>query len=68
MAKEKQEKIETAVSDTGQEPAFLAQYRIAYPNNRNFYVTGDKMVFLSHEYKKAVSHQMACRKGELKTY
>lgn len=68
MAKEKQEKIETAVSDTGQEPAFLAQYRIAYPNNRNFHVTSDNMVFLENDYDLAVLHQRSCKDGELKTY
>ena len=69
MAKEKQEKPEvTPVSTTEQEPAFLAQYRAAYPECSIFYVTYDNLVFLSHEYDKAVSHQSRCGKGELKTY
>lgn len=67
MAKEKQEKPEvTPVSTTEQEPAFLAQYRATYPECLNFYVTGDNLVFLSHD--KAASHQKQVGRGELKTY
>lgn len=69
MAKEKQEQPEvTPAPTTEQEPAFLAQYRVAYPECFKFYVTGDNSVFLSHEYDKAVSHQKTVEKGELKTY
>nr|DAI46217.1 MAG TPA: hypothetical protein [Caudoviricetes sp.] len=69
MAKEKQGQPEvTPAPTTEQEPAFLAQYRVAYPECLKFHVTGDNLVFLSHEYDKAVSHQKTVGKGELKTY
>lgn len=67
MAKEKHTE-ETPVIVPANEPAFLAQYREAYPDSLNFHVTGDNMVFLGHERDKAVSHQKKCGKGELKTY
>ena len=67
MAKEKRTE-ETPVTIPANEPAFLAQYREAYPDSLNFHVTGDNMVFLEHERDKAVSHQKKCGKGELKTY
>lgn len=50
------------------EPSFLAQYRKSYPNSRKFHVTGDGLVFLEHEYKKAVAHQKKVGNGELTTY
>lgn len=64
MAKGKKEKT----SIEGQEPAFLAQYRKAYPRNSKFYVTSDNMVFLETDYDLAVLHQRSCKDGELKTY
>ncbi|MFR0993155.1 MAG: hypothetical protein ACLSGQ_00865 [Parabacteroides distasonis] len=67
MAKEKHTE-ETPVIVPANEPAFLAQYRAAYPECLKFHVTGDNLVFLSHEYDKAVSHQKTVGKGELKTY
>lgn len=67
MAKEKRTE-EPPVVVPADEPAFLAQYRATYPDSPNFHVTGDNMVFLGHEYDKAVSHQKSCGKGELKTY
>nr|DAM30765.1 MAG TPA: hypothetical protein [Caudoviricetes sp.] len=68
MAKEKQNAEEPPVIKPVNEPAFLAQYREAYPDSLNFHVTGDNLVFLGHERDKAVSHQNRCGKGELKTY
>lgn len=67
MAKEKNTESSPVIAPVN-EPAFLAQYRAAYPDSLNFHVTGDNMVFLGHERDKAVSHQKKCGKGELKAY
>lgn len=67
---EKQEKSkqQDIIQETVPEPSFLAQYRKSYPDCKKFHVTGDGLVFLGHEYKKAVAHQKRVGNGELKTY
>lgn len=44
-------------------PAFLAPYVKAYPTNKTFHVTTDKMVFLANDRGLAVMHQNSLKKG-----
>lgn len=67
------EQIETKKSkqpESGKkkEPDFLKQYRQCYPDNKTFYVTTDRMVFLEGEEDNARLHQHGMGKGEVSTY
>lgn len=44
-------------------PAFLAPYVKAYPTNKTFHVTTDRMVFLANDRGLAVVHQNSLKKG-----
>ena len=50
-------------------PDFLKEYVDAYPHNRTFYVTSDRMVFLEGDRGLAVMHQSSLPGGEnVETY
>lgn len=49
-------------------PDFLKSYIKAYPHNRVFYVTSDRMVFLSGDHSLAILHQNGLGCGEVETY
>ena len=50
-------------------PDFLKEYVDAYPHNRTFYVTSDRMVFLEGDRGLAVMHQNSLPGGEnVETY
>lgn len=44
-------------------PAFLAPYVKAYPTNKTFHVTTDRMIFLANDRGLAVMHQNSLKKG-----
>ncbi len=45
-------------------PDFLKEYVEAYPHNRTFHVTSDRMVFLEGDHGLAVMHQNSLPGGE----
>lgn len=49
-------------------PDFLAPYIRAYPKNKTFHVTSDRMVFLAGDRGLAVVHQKSLKGGEVTTY
>ena len=50
-------------------PDFLKEYVEAYPHNRTFHVTSDRMVFLEGDRGLAVMHQNSLPGGEnVETY
>ena len=49
-------------------PDFLAPYIRAYPKNKTFHVTSDRMVFLDGDRGLAVVHQKSLKGGEVTTY
>ena len=49
-------------------PDFLAPYLRAYPKNKTFHVTSDRMVFLADARSMAVMHQKGLGTGEVTTY
>lgn len=49
-------------------PDFLKNYIEAYPHNRVFYVTTDRMVFLAGDRGLAILHQNSLGSGEVETY
>lgn len=49
-------------------PDFLAPYVKAYPANRTFHVTADKMVFLAGDRGLAEVHQKSLKEGKVTTY
>lgn len=50
-------------------PDFLKEYVEAYPHNRTFHVTSDRMVFLEGDRGLAVMHQSSLPGGEnVETY
>lgn len=65
---------DTAVNETPRKakatiPDFLKEYVDAYPHNRTFYVTSDRMVFLEGDRGLAVMHQSSLPGGEnVETY
>lgn len=48
-------------------PALIVPYLKSYPREKCFYVTSDRLVFLSKEYKAATAHQRRLKNGELQT-
>ncbi len=49
-------------------PDFLTPYLKAYPKNRVFHATTDRMVFLEADLDMARAHQIGLGGGEVKTY
>lgn len=49
-------------------PDFLTPYLRAYPKNKTFHVTSDRMVFLADARSMAVMHQKGLGSGEVTTY
>lgn len=58
---------ESKIGKSDAMPDFLKQYRACYPDTKQFFVTGDNLVFPDNP-QAAEAHQNSIGKGELKTY
>lgn len=56
------------VVEHDEDAQLIERYKGLYPDNKVFYLTGDKQVFLSTGKRDAENHQKTLTEGELKTY